>query len=297
MALTYSQATFSNKEKLTHTKLNAYFSDIRSKFNTDGITDGDIANNAAIAGSKLDLTATTGRITQVGSLSADSTPSLTVVNTGNGGAVKITNSGTGPDIFINDDSFIIDIDNDNDSSNAKFSITKDGGTTTIWEVDETGAQTFIAQTKYITIQPSDFIGEVGTNIASSDMFLGDDGEFLRNHSATGAKEYVAPVSLPNGAVVSQIDSYYIKAVSTSVVHSINFIEKTLLNATITSNALATAGATATSDVQVLTLTTISNATIDNTTRAYTLVAHIDPGASVLDIKYIGTRITYTLSSF
>lgn len=292
MALTYTGATFSDREVLLHSKLNTYFTDISSKFDAN-IVNADVSASAAIAGSKLDLTSNTGRITQISSLSGASTASCSLVNTGNGGVLKITNSGTGAEIFTDAATFTIDLDNNADGTGETFKVTKNAGATTLFQIDQNGAVTFTAQTKYYSVSPVDFIGQTGADLGSSIEQISTNGEYVIANNTTAATVLIAPVHLKNGSVVTNFNLYYSRDNATATL-TVALNRITLSDSTVT----AMASVTATSEAGTVTSVadaTIASATIDNSLYQYVIAATFDNNAAGSEQKIYGAVITYTVA--
>lgn len=297
MSLTIPK-TWVSGEYLTATHLNRNFNAVKGKFSNarGGIANADVSASAAFVSTKLDLTSNTGAITQSASLSSTS-PACSLFNTGNGGVLKITNSGTGASIFTDGVTIAIDLDNDANTTGESFSVTKNAEATTMMAVDADGVITgSTTETEYYAVCPSDFVGVMhSTNLgaAGNTLRITADGVSAINNATTGSGTFL-PVKLPHGATVTNYTVYYVQEAAGAAMAA--YLERRPFSDDV---AAIMANPTL-ADSEVLTSATtssITNGTIDNTTYHYQVRFNYNNTGASNSNKLYGAVITYTLSNW
>ena len=282
--------TWVDREHLDAEALNKNFNAVKGKFGRGGtgISNTDIAAGAAIAGSKLDLTANTGQITQDSTLSSNSTPSLEVVNASDGGAIEITGGG-GPDLLSNG-SLTIDLDNDNNGTSEKFSVLRDGATASVVEFEGPPQSLFSSlKTNSISINPAMFMPH--SRLGTGNTIIATDGvKVLRANGSLGGT-ILAPIKLPHEARLTNLNVYYTSDYNTNG-------KLLVLRHTLASNSVAVVASIALAQTATITVAqfsfTDSEFIIDNSAESYTLkVFDIDnPAGSSDGDSIFGASITY-----
>lgn len=146
-----------------------------------------------------------------------------------------------------------------------------------------------AVTRYVSIMGSAFHAEDGSNQTYRDLF---SDAYLRDSDGTFAlKKWIAQVNLPHGAIVTSVKMFYYQSDNVATL-SMNLerddrAAASALMATCTDQNIATAYGSHED-------TTIINATIDNVTYSYYLLATIDNNADADDIYLCGVTISYTI---
>jgi len=144
-----------------------------------------------------------------------------------------------------------------------------------------------AQTRYLSMNAGSFVPDNGTYEWATDPEKGRG-----NRLSLAPQIFSTSTDLPNGAIVTGVKLYY-WADDASDDCNVNLYRVTLADGTnttmATANGTGTTGYTSTED------TSISSATIDNSTYSYRMAITNDPSIWSLGTSFLGVVVTYTVT--
>jgi hypothetical protein len=145
---------------------------------------------------------------------------------------------------------------------------------------------------YFTVSAAGFNASPGNTSVSLDGFDSGNARWFVHGGAAVPEFMYAPVSLPNGAVVTQVDFYVHDADAAYQV--IGTLDRHTLGGTVVTNLATTAGSGVAFATGAVTLTdnTIVNATVDNTLYSYFL--RFETLQANANLRIYGAKITYTV---
>lgn len=144
-------------------------------------------------------------------------------------------------------------------------------------------------TRYYALSPADFVPSADTTL----YFLDASGDpYVGPNSTTVQQIWVAPVHLPQGAVVTSVSAWWFRddalATGTARLQRVTSVGAVAEMANVDSDS--------SSGNHTVTDSSILNATIDNGTYSYRFRLAIDPNNSGVDCKLFGMTISYTITA-
>jgi hypothetical protein len=150
--------------------------------------------------------------------------------------------------------------------------------------------TVSATTRYASISGAAFLAATGSE--DTDRSFSTAASTLTNvNGGFASRTFVAPVLLPNGAIVTELKSYFYRDDAASSLSC--SLERYDTVGTNVQMALCTSNSTA--GDHSITDSTITSGTINNSGYTYSLSLVIDNNNAATDAKFYWTRITYTVT--
>ena len=146
-----------------------------------------------------------------------------------------------------------------------------------------------AQTRYLSMDAGCFVpDDLESSSWSTDNATGRGNTTLWN----SAQFYSASMNLPQGAIVTGVKLYYYLD-DDSDDCNFDLYRNTLASATI--DTMATGNGTGTAGYDSVEDTTITNATIDNSTYSYRMALECNPSIFSNRTSFLGVVVTYTVT--
>jgi len=153
-----------------------------------------------------------------------------------------------------------------------------------------GAVTVATATRFLAIGPVAF--DFDSSVASTTDYDRDEASFFSLAPAGRFVKWMAPVELPHGAVITELR---FSCIENSLVED---IVCSLRRGPFTSTTPSTVATVASSGAVngVRQLATVTNHVVDNSVQTYTVSLSYNNPANPLQIRILGVRITYTVTS-
>ncbi len=140
-------------------------------------------------------------------------------------------------------------------------------------------------TRYYSIGPGSFV------VYDTGAWLTASYINIQSASNTVSVGILATVNLPNGAIITSFKTFWERTDASA--SGICRLIECIFNGAVTE--MAAADSDSSGGNHVVEDTSIANATINNSTKRYVVLAIIDPNASFNDVRFRGCMITYTVA--
>lgn len=158
---------------------------------------------------------------------------------------------------------------------------------------EISATSLITTTHYLSIPASGFQPRYNSSVTN---FTSMDANSMASFTAGTSNYLVAPVNLPNGAVITSFKVYYVDNSATDIFFTLYTTGLTSTSVSSMTSLVSTGASGSISTISFLESTAISFSTIDNLNSSYFVLAG-PPGGCCWDgsnLRIKGVVITYTL---
>lgn len=142
-------------------------------------------------------------------------------------------------------------------------------------------------TRYYIVSPTSF---VGATVANTCILMSSSAQ---SASATAATILVAPINLPNGAIVTNVAFYFYRDDAASSIEAVLYRDAI---GSLSTDIMCDLTAASTAGFANMNTSVITDPTIDNTSYVYSAKVLIDNNNSVDDTQFKALKISYTVAT-